>query len=77
MRDTRQSRTPRNRALVRCDLNITGDFRFYQEVTRNVDGTATKDSVATSLLVSYVQGASKIFQVLPHLSYMWILVDSL
>ena len=64
MREKRQSLGPRNRTLVRCDLSITGDYKFFMEVTRNVQGSlATKENVATSLLVNYVQGASEIFQV--------------
>ena len=42
---------------------MTGDYKFFQEVTKNVDNDATKVTVATSLLVSYVQGTSRIFQV--------------
>ena len=56
----------RNTDLVRCDLSMTGDFRFFEAVTDNVDDSA-KERVATSLLVSYVQGASRIFQVPPQL----------
>ena len=63
VRKTRQSSGPRNRARVRCDLSITGDYRFFQEVTRNVDDDSAKRVVATSLLMNYVQGASRIFQV--------------
>lgn len=57
----------RNRTLVRCDLSITGDFRFFEAVTEGIVGGTpdSKERVATSLLVSYVQGASRIFQVPP------------
>ena len=49
---------------MRCDLNVTGDYLFFQEVTRTVDGTVeTKENVARSLLVSYIQGASEIYKV--------------
>ena len=64
MRETRQSPGPRNRNRVRCDLSITGDFRFFQEVTNMNMPESARVSMATSLLVSYVQGASRIFQVL-------------
>jgi disintegrin and metalloproteinase domain-containing protein 10 len=47
---------------VRCDLSITGDFRFFQEVTNMNMPESARVSMATSLLVSYVQGASRIFQ---------------
>lgn len=62
VREKRQS--PRNRTRVRCDFNITGDYKFFKEVTKNVAGSKeVQERVATSLLVSYVQGASRIFQV--------------
>ena len=58
----------RNRELVRCDLSMTGDFRFFDAMTDSVNGsTEAKERVAASLLVSYVQGASRIFQVPPQL----------
>ena len=60
----RERRQSRNRDRVRCDLNITGDYRFFDAVTENVQGDVNvKMTVAASLLVSYVQGASRIFQV--------------
>ena len=65
---TREKRqASRNRTLVRCDLSMTGDFRFFEAVTEGIVGGTpdSKERVATSLLVSYVQGASRIFQVPP------------
>ena len=52
-------------SLVRCDLNVTGDYLFYQEVTRDLGSLSVeeKEEVALSLLVSYVQGASEIYKV--------------
>ncbi|CAI8036894.1 Disintegrin and metalloproteinase domain-containing protein 10 [Geodia barretti] len=51
-------------SLVRCDLNVTGDYLFYQEVTRDLGSLSVreKEEVALSLLVSYVQGASEIYK---------------
>lgn len=56
----------RDRDLVRCDLSVTGDYKFFEEVSQNVDSVEEKISVAASLLVSYVQGASRIFQVIDY-----------
>ena len=51
-----------DRDLVRCDLSVTGDYKFYEAVTGE-GSVEERRSVAASLLVSYVQGASRIFQV--------------
>ena len=56
-------RQARDRSLVRCDLNVTGDYKFFFEVTRNVDGVAAQRMVAASLLTGYIQLASDIFKV--------------
>ena len=60
-----RSKRQSERSLVRCDLNVTGDYLFYQEVTRDLGSLSVeeKEEVALSLLVSYIQGASEIYKV--------------
>lgn len=51
-----------NPELVRRYLNVTGDFKFFEAVNENVGGSIElKERVAASLLISYVQGASRIW----------------
>lgn len=68
----------RNRARVRCDLSMTGDFKFVTAVNENNVDTSpeSRRRVAASLLVSYVQGASRIFQVPPQRSDASLYRDS-
>ena len=62
LRERRQS--ARNRTRVRCDISILGDYKFYDAVTKTVQGgDDIKKMVAASLLTSYVQGSSDIFRV--------------
>ena len=61
--DVRERRQTRDQDKVRCWLNVTGDYKFYEEVTRTVSGgEEVKVAVAASLLMSIIQGASTIFQ---------------
>ena len=61
--DVRERRQTRDQDKVRCWLNVTGDYKFFKEVTRMVSGGEDVEvSVAASLLVSIIQGASNIFQ---------------
>ena len=56
-------RMKRQEPKVRCWLNVTGDYKFFKQVTGTVNGdTKAKESVAASLLVGIIQGASNIFQ---------------
>lgn len=63
--ESRKKRQSGNSNLVRCDLNVTGDYLFFQEVTREIQGLSVeqKEKVAESLLVGYIQGASTIYKV--------------
>ena len=56
-------RRKRQEPKVRCWLNVTGDYKFFKEVTKMVNANDNaKMSVAASLLVGIIQGASTIFQ---------------
>ena len=63
--ESRKKRQSGNSDLVRCDLNVTGDYLFFQEVTREAQGLSleAREKVAESLLVSYIHGASAIYKV--------------
>ena len=63
--ESRKKRQSGNSHLVRCDLNVTGDYLFFQEATRETQGLSleAREKVAASLLVSYILGASTIYEV--------------
>ena len=60
-----RSKRQTENSLVRCDLNVTGDYQFFQEVTQDLQSLSVeaREEVALSLLVSYIQGASEIYKV--------------